>query len=109
MPPPKKPDDTVPASPEDEAFAETVREAGATKPAELAETLVCARSGLLPSPHCHERKLEWFVVGQEPEASCEWHRPSAGGFVEVHYPELAREWGEQARHEGGRDVARRAR
>ena len=75
-------------------------------PAGLAESEVCARSGLLPSAHCHEHKIEWFVAGNEPSASCDWHRPSAGGFVEVHYPGPARGWGEQARREGGRNSER---
>ncbi len=78
-------------------------------PGDVAETQVCARSGLLPSPYCHERKLEWFVAGEQPRASCDWHRPSAGGFVEVHYPGPATSWGERARHEGGRDVIEQAR
>lgn len=37
-----------------------------TRPEGLVQREVCALSGLLPTPECPHRRLEWFIVGTEP-------------------------------------------
>ncbi|MBE3037506.1 MAG: penicillin-binding protein, partial [Chloroflexi bacterium] len=37
-----------------------------TRPAGLTQVEVCALSGLLPTPACPYRKLEWFIDGTQP-------------------------------------------
>ncbi len=43
-------------------------------PAGMIQVEVCADSGLLPSPDCPHRVLEWFAVGREPQTVCTMHR-----------------------------------
>lgn len=39
-----------------------------TRPADLLRLEVCAVSGLLPTPECQRRRVEWFIPGTEPTA-----------------------------------------
>jgi len=45
-----------------------------TVPDGLSRVEICADSGLLPSPDCPHRRLEWFIEGREPTQTCDWHR-----------------------------------
>ena len=54
-------------------WAETMRAISAaapakefTRPAGLVQLEVCSLSGLLPTPACPYRKLEWFIAGTQP-------------------------------------------
>lgn len=48
---------------------------GFVEPSGLVRREVCPESGDLPSPWCPNRRLELFVEGTEPTATCDWHRP----------------------------------
>ncbi len=39
-----------------------------TPPPGLVQVEICAASGLLPTPLCRERRMEWFLEGHEPRA-----------------------------------------
>ena len=43
-------------------------------PPDMIKVEVCAESGMLPSPDCPHRRLEWFVEGREPQTTCTMHR-----------------------------------
>ena len=48
---------------------------GFVEPPGLVRREVCPESGNIPSPRCPNRRLELFVEGTEPTATCDWHRP----------------------------------
>ncbi len=45
------------------------------EPAGLVRQEVCPESGELPSPWCPNRRVELFLQGTAPMATCSWHRP----------------------------------
>jgi penicillin-binding protein 1C len=42
------------------------------RPPDLQQVEICAPSGLLPTPACHDRVREWFVPGTAPVATDTW-------------------------------------
>ncbi len=44
------------------------------RPSGIVEVEVCPESGLLPGPHCPNRRYELFIEGTEPAQSCSAHR-----------------------------------
>ncbi len=42
------------------------------RPPSIEAVEICAPSGLLPSPACHERVREWFIAGTAPTAGDTW-------------------------------------
>jgi 1A family penicillin-binding protein len=47
------------------------------RPPDLEQAEVCARSGLLPGPACHDRVREWFIAGTVPTATDTWQQDLA--------------------------------
>lgn len=47
---------------------------GDLAPPGVSEVQLCAVSGQLPSPHCHHRRMGWFIPGVSPIAPCTIHR-----------------------------------
>lgn len=47
---------------------------GFAQPSGLVRVEVCPESGELPSPWCPNRRVELFVEGTVPTATCSWHR-----------------------------------
>lgn len=45
-----------------------------TRPPGLVQVEVCALSGLLPTPDCPYRKLEWFIEGTQPTQADTFYR-----------------------------------
>jgi 1A family penicillin-binding protein len=45
-----------------------------TRPAGLAQVEVCQLSGLLPTPACPYRRLEWFIAGTQPTQQDTFYR-----------------------------------
>ena len=43
-------------------------------PENLRRVEVCAVSGDLPGPDCHDRKWTWFIPGKSPIKVCDIHR-----------------------------------
>ena len=43
----------------------------------LRKVRVCALSGALPGPHCHQQKESWFIPGVSPISTCTVHREIA--------------------------------
>lgn len=48
---------------------------GFPEPPGLVRREVCPESGELPSPWCPNRRVELFLEGTVPTATCSWHRP----------------------------------
>ncbi|MDP6418430.1 MAG: penicillin-binding protein 1C [Candidatus Krumholzibacteria bacterium] len=48
------------------------------RPNGITELTLCTHSGKLPGEHCERRSRELFLVGQEPDDVCQFHRESAG-------------------------------
>ncbi len=42
------------------------------RPPGIESVEICAPSGLLPSPACHERAREWFIAGTAPTVTDSW-------------------------------------
>ena len=62
-------------------WAETMRaimagtpEKDFTRPAGLVQVEVCSLSGLLPTPACPYRRLEWFIAGTQPTQPDNFYR-----------------------------------
>ncbi|HMA35912.1 MAG TPA: transglycosylase domain-containing protein, partial [Chloroflexia bacterium] len=47
------------------------------RPPDIRQVEICARSGLVPGPACHERVQEWFVDGTVPTATDTWQQDVA--------------------------------
>ncbi len=45
-----------------------------TRPEGLTQTEVCALSGLLPTPACPYRRLEWFINGTQPTSPDDYYQ-----------------------------------
>ena len=45
------------------------------EPPGLVRQEVCPETGELPSPWCPDRRVELFLEGTAPTATCSWHRP----------------------------------
>ncbi len=69
---------------------------GFPRPEGLVDREVCALSGLRPGPNCPHRVTESFIVGTEPQATCDLHRRVDGRLV-LDLPPEAQGW---AREEG---------
>jgi penicillin-binding protein 1C len=56
------------------AQSRSLREPPYRLPKGLARVEVCAVSGQIPGPHCHHKKLTWFIPGKSPIKVCDIHR-----------------------------------
>ncbi len=61
------------------------------RPAGLTRVEVCALSGMLPTPECAVRRLEWFIEGSAPTQPDTWHH-RAGSRVVLDLPLALRAW-----------------
>ena len=62
------------------------------RPRTLQPLEVCALSGLLPTPDCPHRKLEYALPLQRPQATCDWHGHNAANEETVRWPQVADAW-----------------
>jgi penicillin-binding protein 1C len=66
-------------------------------PSQLVEAEVCALSGARPTQACPHRRLERFLAGHTPAATCDMHvRCSPSGPVLERYPDQYLTWARQA-------------
>ena len=61
------------------------------RPSTIVSAEICPVSGKRPGPHCDHRKRELFIVGHEPQETCDWHQLVCGAPAVV-YPSSVRSW-----------------
>lgn len=65
-------------------------------PDDLARSIVCSPTGLLPGPECPSPVWEWFVAGTEPRETETYFARTATGDLTVNPPPAARAWAMEA-------------